>query len=264
MRFKNTVLLGVGCVVVAGLAYRYLAQDLSHSASSVAGTAQASSAPGSLFSNPFSTGSSGVKMPDVEQPAVAAGDLSYNTRAFKGALLPDRLTAMSMRRNGQTFDPQQVADALKSDLAWAPDPSLADKLSLTDAERKDGREFVRINPLKIEALMKGDEINLPIKQIKADAPVRMVVDEVEQRIGGNVTWHGHLKDFGKENQVSLTRGETLIVGGVSMPDKNYVVQIDGDVGWIVNASTIFKGKHDAIKPDLNGGASTNNGDPHTQ
>src|SRR5687768_5813985 len=76
------------------------------------------------------------------QPVVYADRLGYNAESFKGASLPERLMAMSLRRDGRVFDPQQVADALKSDVAWQSDDSAADKLPITPEERKDGREFV--------------------------------------------------------------------------------------------------------------------------
>lgn len=249
MRFKKLLLLGVAVLAATALIYLYapsMSQDVTlvNADDTKAVTTAADTATGASITN-------NVSEVQPEDPAV---DLTYDTQSFKGASLPERLTAMSTRRNGRAFDPAQVADALKSDIAWEADPAIAAKLPLTEEERKDGREFVRVNPIKIEALVAGDEISLPIQQIKSDIPMRMVVDEVEQGIGGNVTWRGHLKNFSTENQVTFTRGDgsgndTLIVGGVSTPDKNYVVQIHGGIGWIVDGFTIFKGKHDAIKPD---------------
>lgn len=247
MRSKNIWVLGAAVVLLSGLAYRYLSEDSQSLTSSNADAPTTASKSSPWSSNPFSKWTADTPAQAAKADA-STSDLSYMTTSFKGALLPQRLAAMSARREGIAFDPQEVANALKSDVAWESDPSIADRLPLSDVERKDGREFVRMNPMKIEALMAGDEITLPIKQIKTNALVRMVVDEVEQGMGGNLTWHGHLKNFETENQVSLTRGKTLIVGGVSTPDKNYVVQIDGDVGWVVDGFTIFKGKHDAIQP----------------
>lgn len=264
MRFNKMTILGGVALVLAGLAYLYL---LPGSPDSVpVSVTEKPSTSGILSSNPFAklVGDAPEVRVEDPKPGKPIVDLSYNTSSFKGALLPQRLAAMSARRNGRAFDPQAVADALKSDVAWESDPSIGNDLPISNAERKDGREFIRINPLKIEALMKGDEISLPITQMKKDGPVRMVVDEVVQGADDNITWHGHLTDFGTENQVSFTRGDSLIVGGVSKPDKNYVVQINGDVGWIVDGFTIFTGKHDAIvPPGQEGGASTANGHLHS-
>ncbi len=269
MSFKKIVFVGVGFVAAAGLAYVYFDPGVQAPMSSNARVGQSSAGIGVSPAAPLPAATPSDVTAEAPKLGTRTVDLSYNTASFKGAPLPERLVAMSARRNGRAFDPEQVANALKSDVAWETDPTVADKLpvTLTSAERKDGREFVRVNPLKIEALMTGDEISLPIKQQKTATPMRMVVDQVESGIGGNITWHGHLKDFGSENQVSLTRGDgnqadTLIVGGVSVPDKNYVVQIYGGAGWIVDGFAIFKGRHDAIKPGTEGGVHTDSGHSH--
>ncbi len=186
--------------------------------------------------------------------------VQYDAEAFKGAPLPERLNSMSMRRDGKAFDPDQVAQALQSAQAWEQDPKAADSLALSAAERKDGREFIRLDPLKIEALMPGDEITLPIKQASPQGVLKMVVERVEQD-KGSVTWHGTLKDYPTENQVSFTRGTDLIVGGIFTPDRNYVVQVHGNVGWVVNGFTLFKGRHDAPTPPGTDGAALPHG-PH--
>jgi hypothetical protein len=182
--------------------------------------------------------------------SVDVNRLNYNRESFKGASMPDRLNAMAARRQGHKFSAEQVAQALQSDSAWAPDRTAADKLNLNPEEKRDGREFIRVNPLTIEALMPGDELNLIIHQEKPDGPLRMVVDRVEDFNDGNVTWHGHLKDLADESQISLTRGENLIVGGVNISSRNYVVQIHGDIGWVANGFTLFKttGETDAVIP----------------
>lgn len=176
---------------------------------------------------------------------VYASMLAYKADAYKGADLPDRLSEMSLRRDGRVFDPQEVADALQSDVAWQPDPTIADRMGLDDEERRDGREFVRVNPLRIEALMPGDELSLPIKAANPDNPLRLLVEKVEEG-DGMVTWHGRLKDFAEENQVVLTRGESLIAGGVTTPTGHYVLHIVGDIGWVVNGFTLFKSHRDPI------------------
>jgi hypothetical protein len=86
--------------------------------------------------------------------------------------------------------------------------------------------------------MPGDEINLPMKQITSKSNLTMIVDSVGERSG--LTWNGHLKEFSSENQVTLTRGKNLIVGGITTPEGHYVVQIYGNVGWIANGFTLFR------------------------
>lgn len=252
---KNQILFAVGGSVLAGvIAYMFMHESpVAPEVASIPHVAAPAAAP--ILTNPVAA------KPTIEPgPVFYASRLPYDTASFKGAPLPERLAAMSLRRGGRAFRPEEVAAALKSDEAWSNDASIADQLHLSKEEQRDGREFIRVNPIKFEALMPGDELNLTLKQVKADGPMRMVVDRVEGS-GENVTWHGHLKDFGSENQVSFTRGESLIVGNISVPDKSFAVQIAGDVGWVVNGFTIFKGRHDAIKPPDDGTVAATN-TPH--
>ena len=248
---KKYLLLGIGVVgVVAAALYLVLraSAETPEHRDALAASPQASSLP---ITSPPALAPSTTSAPPAS--AVGIDRLSYNTQSFKAVPLSQRLTAMSARRPGRVFNAEEVAAALQSDVAWTVDPQAVNHLSLSKDEQRDGREFIRINPLKIEALMPGDEMSVPIHQLKLDGSLRMVVDSVEDGGMGNMTWHGHLKDFPSENQVSFTRGDSLIVGGVTGPDKNYVIQINGDVGWVADGFTLFKGKHDAIKPGHDGG-----------
>ncbi len=249
MTNKKFLLLGLAaCALVGYIAYRTFSDD-AHARQSAhfddASESKIAAAGALLPPHAVLPSSANEKPVDISR-------LTYNKSAFKGAELPERLAEMASRRKGRVFDPELVAAALQSDEAWTVDPMVVNELKLTNAERRDGREFIRVDPLKFEALMPGDEISIPLRSVKADGPLRMVVDQVDNSLEGNVTWTGHLKDFETENQVSFTRGDTLIVGGVTTPDKNYVVQIDGDIGWVVDGFTIFKGRHDAIPPPSGG------------
>jgi hypothetical protein len=245
MDLKKSVLLVIAAIGIAGIVL-YLVQSGNVPSSPVAtattfaNTPQAADTPGTIPVSPAVAANA--------TPAIDPGRLTYNTESFKAMPLPERLKAMSARRGGRVFNPEDVAKALQSDLAWEPDNSAADKLGVTKEERSDGREFFHVNPLKIEALMPGDEMSLPIRQAKPDGPLRIVVDTVDEGDPTNITWHGHTKYYETENQITFTRADTLIVGGVTLPDKNYVVQINGDAGWVADGFTLFKGRHDAIKP----------------
>lgn len=252
MSSKRNLLLGIAAIAVTGLALYAGLRDGSRSADNApAIVAQADMKKTSQTGAGESVPSSPETGNSVKHAEVDVSRLIYDRESFKGATLPQRLSEMSARRNGRAFDPEQVADALKSDVAWSTDSTAPDKLPLTAEEKRDGREFIHMNPLKIEALVPGDEMSLPIAQVKQTGTLRMVVDSVENNGDGNLTWHGHLKDYDSENQVTFTRGDSLIVGGVTVPDKNFVVQVRDDVGWVANGFTLFRGKHDAIKPPRN-------------
>ena len=239
---KNQILFAVGGSVLAGvIAYMFMHEStVAPEVAPVRQVAAPAAAP--ILASPVA-----AKPTPEPAPVFYASRLPYDTASFKGAPLPERLAAMSLRRGGRAFRPEEVAAALKSDEAWSNDASIAGQLNLSKEEQRDGREFIRVNPIKFEALLPGDELNLTLKQVKADGPLRLVVDRVEGS-GENVTWHGHLKDFGSENQVSFTRGKSLIVGSISVPDKSFAVQIMGDVGWVVDGFTIFKVGHDDVQP----------------
>ncbi|MDF3036692.1 MAG: hypothetical protein K0S28_1966 [Paucimonas sp.] len=256
MTLPKLALLGIAVVAAIGIA-AYFARDnaLDPSQAKAAADVNSTQAGPTLTASQTGMSSAAAGTPSLSRMEIDR--LTYNTASFKAAPLSARLDTMSSRRPGRSFDPKEVAEALKSDKAWEVDASVAAKLPLNDEDRKDGRAFVRTDPLKIEALMPGDEMDLPIYEAKASGPLRMVVDRVEDDGKGNLTWYGHLKDFQTENQVSFTRGENLIVGGVTVPDKNYVIQIHDNIGWVANGFTLFKTKaiDDAIIPPDEGGHS---------
>ena len=116
-------------------------------------------------------------------------------------------------------------------------PAVAESLGLDDEERYDGREFIRFSPLKLESMMPGDEMEIPLDQ--ENATFNMVVDSVEVFPDGNVAWRGHFKDFPAENQVSFTRGIDLTVGNITLPDKQFTVQAQGEkAGWLTASRSL--------------------------
>lgn len=164
--------------------------------------------------------------------------------------LQTRIDQMQARREGQHFDQEAIKNAVQQRAAWEVDPAIADNLGLDDQERYDGREFIRFSPLKLESLMPGDEMEIPLAQ--QNATYQMVVDKVQVQANGNVSWYGHLKDFPMENQVSFTRGKDLTVGSIAVPDKQFTLQAQGGMGWVVNSYTLFKGKDEHLYPEDGG------------
>lgn len=159
-----------------------------------------------------------------------------------------RLDEMRARRQGKTFDASDVKAAMQQPAAWQTDPSVADGLNLDNEERYDGREFIRFSGLKLESLVPGDEMEIPIAQL--NNTYQMVVDGVRVHTDGNVSWYGHLKDFPSENQVAFTRNAEFTVGGITVQDKQYTLQAQGDTGWLAESFTLFKGHDEHLHPDV--------------
>lgn len=162
--------------------------------------------------------------------------------------LYDRLQAMQARRPDARFRPEDVLAAIQQPTAWIADHNAADGLNLSPEERRDGRMFLRLNPLKIETLMPGDTLEMPIAQRKAS--YTMVVDRVEPHGDGSVTWSGRLKEFEQENQVTITQSQGLTYAGVTLPSDSYVMQVNGEQGWLARGSSLFKAKvpNDIVLP----------------
>lgn len=230
-------------VVAAERALVASSQPVVPPANAVPGQSQASAPPASGDSMAAETESDPAEEASAIDPAVAA---RYDSDNADYPTLDMRLTEMNARRGGRQFDPEAVVSAVSRDSAWEVDDSIADELPLAAEDRTDGREFIRFDPLKVESLVAGDEMAIQIAQVSAS--YRMTVDRVQANEDGTVTWYGHLADFDTDNQVSLTRGESLTYGGIHAPEGHFVIEARDDKGWIVSGATLFKRHHDPIIP----------------
>lgn len=169
----------------------------------------------------------------------AADDIDYLSMNPDYPTLDFRLAEMKARRDGQAFDADQVRAALQMASPWSEDASAVANLPVDAADQDDGRAFIKFEPMKIESLMPGDELVLPVPQESRE--FNMVVETVESHGDGVVTWRGHLKDFTEQNQVTISqaRGTTQI--GIFTPDAHYQVEVFGTKGWVVNSGNLFKG-----------------------
>lgn len=154
------------------------------------------------------------------------------------ATLGDRANEMAARRNGQTVDPRALQQAIAQNAAWGPLDETPAGFPLTAEEQMDGREFIQVNPLKIESLMPGDTFEMDIAQINRSFTA--VIDQVQAGDNNNVTWVGHLQNHKEESQVVLTRGDSLLVGGITTPEGHFEMEARGEQGWIANSATLFK------------------------
>jgi hypothetical protein len=152
--------------------------------------------------------------------------------------LETRLNEMQHRHRQRAFDPEQVVKTMAQPEAWSRIDNPPESLPLTPVEKTDGREFIRFSPLRIETLMPGDTLEIPIWQL--GVRYKMRVDATEGHANGSVTWHGHLEDFAEPHRVTITVGNGLSLGGIETPRGHYVLQANGEAGWIASSETLFK------------------------
>lgn len=157
----------------------------------------------------------------------------------------DRVIEVSVRRNNEPVDHQALWVASQSPEAWQPLESPSQSFGLSAEDMQDGREFISIDPLKIESLVPGDTLEIPIAQLGTTL-VAHIHDVRSEDNGRNVTWTGQLEGLDAPNEITLTRGGTLIMGGISTPDGIYELQAHGNEGWIASGATLFKGQDQQI------------------
>lgn len=164
-----------------------------------------------------------------------------------------RLHEMTARRDGQAFDPAKVRDALAASAAWEPSDDAGAGLGLTEEERNDGREFIEFKRMKLETLVAGDTLELPLNQ--SGQTYQAEITQALANSDGSVTWHGKLVDelgavtdeSGSAYNVTFTSGQRMASGGMFTPEGHFVIEAVGEQGWIANASTLFK--FDENEPD---------------
>jgi hypothetical protein len=145
---------------------------------------------------------------------------------------------MRDRQPNRSFDAEQVVETMAQSEAWVRVETPHDDLPLTPEEKFDGREFIRFNPSRIETLMPGDTLEIPIWQLGERYTMR--VDYAETHPNGSVTWHGHLENFNDPHRVTITVGDGLSLGGIDTPGGHYVLQAHDESGWIASSETLFK------------------------
>lgn len=156
--------------------------------------------------------------------------------------LQHRIMEMRNRRNGQPVDADAVATVLQEPEAWQPLAQLSDQFPLSEQQRHDGREFIRINQLKIESLVPGDTLELRIHQTNQHFTAR--IDQVSAGIDNTLNWVGTLQnngvDVGPGAQVYFTKAGDLLIGGITTLHGHFELEARGSEGWIAQSATLFK------------------------
>ena len=162
--------------------------------------------------------------------------------------LETRMLEMQARRNGKAFSAEAVLAALSTPALWAANDRAVEALALTAEEVHDGREFLSVNRLKIETMVPGDVISLPVAF--ETGSLQMKVERVRVGTAGAVTWYGKVLEFESENQVSITQGAAITIGGITTPNGVYMMESRAESGWIIPTGTLFKNveEEDGIYP----------------
>jgi hypothetical protein len=153
-----------------------------------------------------------------------------------GAQLEHRLTQMQARRKDRVFDIEQVAAAVTRENAWQIVHEAPASLPLKPKALADGRQFIRIDEIKLETLMPGDDITVVVSE--RDPAYRVRIDSVHIHDGERISWNGHLLDQSERYSVTFTRGKYLTAGGVNTPRGHYSLQSHGEHGWVAARNTL--------------------------
>jgi hypothetical protein len=141
----------------------------------------------------------------------------------------DRLNAMSSRKNGKQYSTTEVMAALEQDHAWEDVYAASETLPLSETQKSDGRKFIKLNPLKIETLMRGDTLALPVTQLNQQFD--MIVDRVEQNEEGTLMLYGHLSGQ-TDHAIVIGQSDKYTHAEISTPTGPYELKVYGEAGWI--------------------------------
>lgn len=163
--------------------------------------------------------------------------------------LEGRIQEMSRRRPNTTYKTEDVLDALEKNTAWEVSNEISSIMTLSHEEQTDGREFIKFNSLKIETLMPGDTLMLPIHEAGEDFEI--VIDSIFHNSPNALTWHGHLKND-MHSLIQITQSSKLTLGVIETPKGQFVLQAHDGAGWIASEAVLDKRDYsqtDAIVPE---------------
>lgn len=152
--------------------------------------------------------------------------------------LEQRITELKNLYPYREFSADEVLDLLGEPNAWQSSAEIPDNLPLTQAQHKDGRTFIELNPERFQVLLPGDTIELPLEQLGMN--LQMQVDSREALANGGFTLHGHLLGSDELMRVTITQGPGLSVAGIDTPQGHVVMQANDTNGWIASSETLFK------------------------
>lgn len=160
--------------------------------------------------------------------------------------LDSRYQEIISRRPNAFSNVEELMTAIDEDSAWELTNQLAEAQWLLDNLNIEDPELMQFNSAKIESLVIGDVVELPIKQ--AGETYRLRIESVQADSDENITWRGHILHNNKNYYASITRNNSgLTIGGIDTPNGHYTLEAHGDSGWISTSHSAF---HDASGPDF--------------
>ncbi|MET0355809.1 MAG: hypothetical protein ABW044_03470 [Cellvibrio sp.] len=159
--------------------------------------------------------------------------------------LEQRMEELNQLYPERKFSPDEVVDLLAQRNAWSGASQVPENLPITDKQRKDGRAFIELNPERLQILVPGDSIELPLEKLGMRIQVQM--DSREALPDGGFTLHGHVLGSDELMRVTITQGPGLSLVGVDTPQGHVVMQANDTHGWVASSETLFK--QDPLKTD---------------
>lgn len=171
---------------------------------------------------------------EEEEDVLSLPDDNPNFATFN-----DRYQHIVARRAGQTFDPQELYKAMQEPDTWTPTDEAPASFNLSDSHKNDGRVFINLSAMKLETMARGDKINIKIPNTDIDF-MATINDVRSDNAGSSVTWEGSSDTPNSNNKITITKGDTLVVGGIFTDENLYQIEVKDGQGYIVSNATLFR------------------------
>jgi hypothetical protein len=152
--------------------------------------------------------------------------------------LESRLAALQQRYPSKEFNPDEVLDLLAEPNAWRNETEVPKDLPLSQEDLHDGREFIHFDSSRLDVLLPGDSLDLPVTQL--GTRLKMIVSTIEDLPNGGSTWSGDIEGFNDSFHANITHSENLTLGGFDTPQGHYAFQVNGKEGWVASSEKLFK------------------------
>jgi hypothetical protein len=164
--------------------------------------------------------------------------------------LDSRMVAMLERRPNTNISKEHLLQNLAEASAWKSSNRIIEDASHGTGNNQSASKkyVVAFNREKIETLMNGDTLEIPIPETGNSYVMR--VDNIQASGDGNITWSGVLlNESGGDYPVTFTQNQaTLTVGGVSTPTGHFGLEAREGEGWLIASRVMTRAHGD--KPDF--------------
>lgn len=177
---------------------------------------------------------------DEDADVLAKSDDNPNFETFH-----DRFLDIQARRPGMELDPSELYEAMQQPDTWQASAEDASSYDLSDQEKNDGRVFINLSSMKLETMARGDEMKVKIPNTDIDFTAT-INDVRSDNAGSSVTWEGTSNDPYSNNRITITKGDTLVVGGIFTDNGLYQLEVKDGKGFIVDNATLFRHGQDQV------------------